>query len=91
MIQIKGYWLLNGSKIWYQQRRRFNDVDKLERFRDANGDVLFSYKEIHEKLRDLIIKEFMRTTPTIRLLAIKYGVSVSYVSRVISNHLRLQK
>ena len=87
MIQIKGYWTLNGSKKWHAHRRRFHNKKELEQFKALKGDVLFHRREIPGAVKDQILKEFMHKTPTFNLLAIKWGVSVSYVGRIITKHL----
>ena len=82
---------MNGSKKWHAHRRHFAGDEQLQQFKESKGDILFHRTEIPGRVRDQIIKDFMQRTPTMNLLAIKWGVSVAYVSRVITKHLAIQK
>jgi hypothetical protein len=92
MIEIQGYWLVNGHKTEFIPDVNVIHENQLEEYRKSlsiiwQHNVMFKHRIIPEEIRRLILSDFMENTPTIQSLADKYGVSTKFINGILTNYL----
>lgn len=95
MTHIKGYWIINGSRSNFIEdgfeAESQDQIDNYRREREAQHghEVILRQRELPQKLKDIILADFMENTPTLQDLADKYDVARKTVNNILTDYLKI--